>query len=263
MTMAEQKATQLARDILEFVFRHRRLAASGETCADKPCAMCFAPHLARVKLAIAQGEPVRFVILAFPAKSPNEQKVIGSLPDLAERLALESLHIFCEQLTHYYQPGGRVIVCSDGHVFGSLVGVCDEDISAYRRELELIQASSGCDRIEFFSLEDAFGGIGFDRMREELIDCYSEPVSALREKVIIDPEAKRIFSGIHPSCSKTQPHCSPTSAAIACDSSARTGPTNLSGAVTRGAVWSPRHSRMPFGCQFILSPAIRKRSVST
>ncbi|MGH3718657.1 MAG: L-tyrosine/L-tryptophan isonitrile synthase family protein [Pseudonocardiaceae bacterium] len=69
--------------------------------------------------------------------------------------------------------------------------------SAYQRELEHIRVSSGCDRIEFFSLEDAFGGINFDHMREELISRYSEPVSVVRERVITDPEARRIFNGVH------------------------------------------------------------------
>ncbi len=187
----------VATEILKFVFQRRRLASPEDPCAKKPCNACFAPHSGRVESALRRNKPIEFVVLAFPAKSPNPRKVLGRLPDHAERLALESLQSFCEQVSHYHPPGGRLTICSDGHVFGSIVSVRDEDVSEYRRELERVQELSGCDRISFFALEDAFGAKSFDAMRDELESGYAETVTDLRKRVIADVETCRTFGGIH------------------------------------------------------------------
>ncbi len=72
--------------------------------------------------------------------SANDQQrrldLLGPLPDLAERIAIDSLRSLCEHIGHFYKPGGRITICSDGHVFGDLVSVSDEEISSVQAVLD-------------------------------------------------------------------------------------------------------------------------------
>ena len=54
---------------------------------------------------------------AFPCKSSNLRKVLGVVPDKGEELALRRLHEFVRLVKEIYDPGARVLIVSDGHVF--------------------------------------------------------------------------------------------------------------------------------------------------
>ncbi|OEJ95781.1 L-tyrosine/L-tryptophan isonitrile synthase family protein [Streptomyces thermolilacinus] len=188
-----------ADDILRLVFSFRRLAhgpADG-ACAAGTCEECFALHRPKVERFIEQGVPVHFVIPAFPAKSPNPQKVLGTLPDMAERVSLEFLQELCDYTRHYYEPGARITICSDGHVFSDLVGVPDETVHAYGAELESLLAAIGADAINTYGLEDAFPGFPFDEQRAMLTSQYAVPVEDVRARALAEPAARNIFGGIH------------------------------------------------------------------
>ncbi|CAL9294910.1 isocyanide synthase family protein [Streptomyces sp. NPDC095602] len=188
-----------ADDILRLVFSFRRLAhgpADGD-CAAGTCEECFALHRPKVERFIEQGVPVHFVIPAFPAKSPNPQKVLGTLPDMAERVSLEFLQELCDYTRHYYEPGARITICSDGHVFSDLVGVPDETVHAYGVELESLLAAIGADAINTYGLEDAFPGFPFDEQRAMLTSQYAVPVEEVRARALAEPAARNIFGGIH------------------------------------------------------------------
>lgn len=192
------ESTDLAREVLQFTFRNRRLADTTDPCLGEPCDLCFAPHLGRVQAFVDRKQPIHFVILAFPSKSPNPTKVLGALPDLAEWAAIEFLQSFCDQLSYYHPPGARITICSDGHVFAETVGISDEDATAYHAELEGIVAAQGATSINFFSLGDAFGSMPYPRMREKIERDHAEPVELIRKRVADeDGNARQIFNGIH------------------------------------------------------------------
>lgn len=186
-----------ARDILDIVFRFRRLASPSSPCSAQPCEECYEPHEGKVAGSIGSGEPVRFVIPAFPAKSPNPTKVLGPLPDRAERIALEFLQSCCDEIGRLYPPGARVTICSDGHVFGGTVGVTDEEISSYRRELAAIIDRCGFGSVGLYSLQDAFGGRSPGEMRDCLLRAYAEPLPSLRARIRSDMDLRRQFNGVH------------------------------------------------------------------
>ncbi|KRV50542.1 pyoverdine biosynthesis protein [Wenjunlia vitaminophila] len=196
MTRSSRQTT--SSEILDFVFRFRRLAAGHDRgCAARPCADCHAPHLARVERQVAAGAPLHFVLPAFPAKSPNPHKVLGTLPDQGERLALRFLQSFCEALGRLHPPGARVTICSDGHVFADVVGVSDAAVTHYRRELQGMAGELGTHCVDFFSLSDAFGGSGHTDARLALLAGYAEPVPELRERAREDGDLRQTFNGIH------------------------------------------------------------------
>lgn len=64
---------------------------------------------------VAAGTMVEACLPAFPFKSANSvYKVLGTLPDKAEELALERLNNMCLRIQEVYPPGARVTIISDG-----------------------------------------------------------------------------------------------------------------------------------------------------
>jgi L-tyrosine isonitrile synthase len=186
-----------ARDILDIFFRFRRLTLPAADCAELPCAECYAPHMGKVAALVRAGQPVHFIMPAFPGKSPNPAKVLGALPDLAELLALEFLQSCCTAVGRRYPPGARITICSDGHVFGGAVGLADETICGYRRELVAMIGRGGFGSLGLFSLQDVFGGKPFHEMRACLLRAHAEPLPSLRDRLRRDTGLRRQFNGVH------------------------------------------------------------------
>lgn len=64
---------------------------------------------------VSEGVPVQACLPAFPFKSANKvYKVLGSLPDKAEELALERLNTLCKRVQDIYPPGASIVIISDG-----------------------------------------------------------------------------------------------------------------------------------------------------
>ncbi len=187
----------IALRVLGLVFGYRRLLNPDEPCAQEPCPTCYAPHLEKLRAAIQLRQPVDFVLPAFPAKSPNPRKVLGSLPDMAEQVAINHLQSVCEQIAHVYAPGARIIICSDGRVFSDVVGVHDEEVTAYRRELEALIENIGGTSLETFTLEQVFHDSSYDEMRRKLAGQYAVPLEVVRERIRDHAEDRALFNGIH------------------------------------------------------------------
>ncbi|GAW20483.1 hypothetical protein ANO14919_099890 [Xylariales sp. No.14919] len=115
----------------------------------------------RVRDFVNRNEPCNMVLPAFPCKSPNHAKVGGSRPDLAERIALETLHGFVEKVEEIYAPGATIWIIHDGHLLSSCIGVDDDMVSEYElnlREMYRSMFGSSTDRqaIRFCGLSDLF-----------------------------------------------------------------------------------------------------------
>lgn len=74
--------------------------------------------LAIIDRFVAAGIRVEMCLPAFPFKSANKvYKVLGSLPDKAEDIALERLDTMCIRIGEIYAPGARCTIISDGVVY--------------------------------------------------------------------------------------------------------------------------------------------------
>lgn len=71
----------------------------------------------RVAGFVARGERIQMALPAFPCKSPNLKKVGAPGPDMAEQIALRTLHGFADSIKTLYSPGVTIWIISDGHVF--------------------------------------------------------------------------------------------------------------------------------------------------
>jgi hypothetical protein len=71
----------------------------------------------RVYGFVERALPILFCLPAFPCKSPNPNKVGGTMPDCAEHIALDVLRGFVKEVCEVYEPGATLWIISDGHVF--------------------------------------------------------------------------------------------------------------------------------------------------
>lgn len=195
-----------AKQILVEIMQFRRLSGPQTACSESPCQKCLDPHLSKIVSAVAQGRPVQFVLPAFPGKSPNPAKVLGTLPDMAEKRALEFLQHLCDRVKQIYSPGARIVLCSDGRVFSDIVGMRDDDVTAYQRELSRIILKSGLTSISTLDLDASHKEANFEKMRERLMEQYGEPLDVLRASIrrggkshdcaAGDKDANRLYCGI-------------------------------------------------------------------
>ena len=74
--------------------------------------------MVQVEKYVAQNEAVLMALPAFPFKSPNKQtKVLGTLPDKGEEVALSHLEGLCLAIQDVYAPGASVYIVSDGLMY--------------------------------------------------------------------------------------------------------------------------------------------------
>jgi L-tyrosine isonitrile synthase len=188
---------QTAERMLLGLFRSRRLHGDAEPCSDPTLGCCVRAQLPRTLPFVTAGRPVICVLPGFPAKSPSPRKVLGVRPDMSEEQGLGYLHRLCSRLTELYPPGVEVVICSDGRAFSDVVGVSDQHVEIYRRELESMIARLGFDSLSVFCLDHVLPGRSFDRMREILVRDYASPLGELRGRLLATDDGRRLFNGIH------------------------------------------------------------------
>jgi pyoverdine/dityrosine biosynthesis protein Dit1/AcrR family transcriptional regulator len=188
----------VARRVLKLILLHRKVLAEGhEGCATAPCSQCMALHLPKLQYFISQGLPVQMILPAFPAKSPNRQKVLGELPDLGEEIALTFLQSLCDDIRQVYPPGAELIICADGRIFADLVQVSDAQVSAYNDVLKELIERLGTRNLSVVNLEDLLATTSFDEARTAITAEYGEPLAELQARVRDTPHHRAMFNGIH------------------------------------------------------------------
>lgn len=182
----------MSRAVLDLLLEVRRAEAAHEHDLER----CFSRQLAQLDVFIARDEPVLFTLPAFPCKSPNPAKVLGHLPDLGELLALAGLQRLCERVAGVYEPGARMLVCSDGRVFADLIAVPDEDVTAYGLATRRIVEAEGFTRVGFFTLEDAYGDLDYPGKRRALVADHALPLEEIRRQVKSEERHLALYRGI-------------------------------------------------------------------
>ncbi|ANP52566.1 pyoverdine/dityrosine biosynthesis protein Dit1 [Streptomyces griseochromogenes] len=191
MLLTTAHPTRISTAILNLLLPHHRTTDRAPAPAE-----AFAHQHRRIAAFVREGVPVEFTLPAFPCKSPNPAKVLGRLPDQAERLSLRFLNTLCTEIERVYPPGARVVICSDGHVFGDLIRVPDRHIDAYADELRTLIDDLALGRLSVFDLRDVFGPLAHDAKRARVHDRYAPPVAALRAQVRSDEPTLALYRGI-------------------------------------------------------------------
>lgn len=194
---ADITKTKLAQKILLRLFPYRRLFSDSESCTETPCEKCLSLHSSKVLQFVRNDEPIHFLLPAFPAKSPNQKKVLGHLPDMAEELALRFLQNICDEIKSIYKHGAKITICSDGRVFSHVVGVSDKNVSEYGQAIKHLIENIAARSIETFSMDNLFQLKNYDAMREQLISLYADSIQAIKSRVKLYEEHRSLFNGIH------------------------------------------------------------------
>ena len=193
MMSADHSST--AAMILDIITATRRYP-SGMACAVTPCPKCAGVHGGIIRDMVALGEPVSFVLPAFPGKSPNLRKVLGPKPDKAEEVALEFLDGMCRRISAHYSPGAVITICSDGRVFSDVVGIREEDITEYQRIMHVLAGRIGPDTLRLYHLDEAYPGLDHDAMRAALIAAYGEDLADIRARVAGGGAPLALYRGV-------------------------------------------------------------------
>lgn len=182
------RARERANEIAGLLLNHQRRPDGHQQpgrCGELPCTACRATQAAVIEESVRAGRPVRLVLPAFPGKSPNRAKVLGSLPDMAEQQALAYLDLVAAYVREIHPPGAEIVICSDGRVFSDAVGIPDEDITAYHRELRTMIAALPHGGVSLFTLDQVpeFAGLPHEAMRKALTERHAVPLDQLRDSV--------------------------------------------------------------------------------
>jgi L-tyrosine isonitrile synthase len=221
------KACALADAVIQVLLKYRRSFA-GEDFADHgrdgslaPDWLRLRPQWIRILDFLLSDDPIEFSLPAFPCKSPNLNKVAGTLPDEGERLALATLQRLTNEIEEIYPPGARVTICSDGHVFADVIGVADATVTDYKDDLKrLIRAESLC-HLRTFDLRDMWGDeeIGSKRLRLER--GWMGSIGDLRVQARTDGEVARLIRGMTRFLREDAGHTSGTSSQMQRDAKRR------------------------------------------
>ncbi|MBT2416273.1 isocyanide synthase family protein [Streptomyces sp. ISL-22] len=185
--------------ILNLLLPHHRTTDEAPVPVPVPVpasAEAFPHQLRRITDFVRAGAPIVFTLPGFPCKSPNPAKTLGHLPDMGERLSLTFLDTLCARIERIHPPGARVVICSDGHVFGDLIRVPDDRIDAYSDELRALIRQSDLHRLSVFDLRDVLGDLPPDAGRAHVHDRYAPTLDALRAEVRTDATALALYRGI-------------------------------------------------------------------
>ncbi|AKJ03779.1 pyoverdine/dityrosine biosynthesis protein Dit1 [Archangium gephyra] len=191
MPTPDAQTTRISTAILNLLLPHHR--TTGQTPAP---ATAFPHQLRHISAFVRDGAPVVFTLPGFPCKSPNPTKVLGRLPDQGERLSLTFLDTLCTEIQRHHPPGARMIICSDGHIFGDLIGVPDDHIDAYSDELRTEIGRLGLERLSVFDLRDVLGDLPHPVKRTQVHNRYAPALDDLRAEIHANDHTLALYRGI-------------------------------------------------------------------
>jgi L-tyrosine isonitrile synthase len=196
------KAWELVDAVVEVLLKYRR-SFTGEDLADHgpdgiatPDWLRLRPQWIRILDFLLADEPIEFALPAFPCKSPNLNKVAGTLPDEGERLGLLTLQRLCNDIEGIYPPGARVTICSDGHVFADVIGVADAAVTDYKDNLKQLIRAESLSHLRTFDLRDMWGDEEIESKRLRLERGWMSSIEDLRMQARTDGEVARVIRGM-------------------------------------------------------------------
>ncbi|KAJ6155793.1 hypothetical protein N7470_006359 [Penicillium chermesinum] len=136
---------------------------------------------------VEKQEPIRMILPAFPFKSPNSRdKVLGTLPDFGDELALAHLNGLCENIGQVYTPGADVYISSDGLVYNDILGVPDEVVWDYGEALRRMAVEKGLHHVKFIRLFELLDHPWFQMNSPETAKAfYLAHASCLRRELML------------------------------------------------------------------------------
>lgn len=144
---------------------------------------------------VALNQPIKFSILGFPMKSPNTRdKVIGTLPDMAEQLTIETFKDFNSKVSEVYPPGIILSVVSDGLVFNDIMEVSESTVMEYQqRNVEMV----GNAPINWYNAFDFYGkNVSINSIRTKITEQFGITELELQRRILMDADVNSLYRGM-------------------------------------------------------------------
>lgn len=184
--------------LLRLIMNQRRISEDAEKkCPGVACGFCSQLPRAKIQQAICDERMLTLILPAFPAKSANRQKTLSAKPDRGEIMGLTQLNQLCQNMQKIYQPGVKLIICSDGRVFNDLVLVSDADVDLYQQGIQNIIAEHRLNHLTTFNLDEVYLGHNYQNMRELLMLEFGQSLASLKQQILEEPHWRYQFNGIH------------------------------------------------------------------
>ena len=126
-----------------------------------------------IEYFVAKNQPINMLAVGFPFKSGNqEKKVLGYLPDMAERKSLEYLQHMLNEIKAIYKPGAKILIFTDGIVFAEFFEIPIANVIAYEKALKLLLLD--LPDITLYTSEDMLRSYGLTSVADiiKFIDQY-------------------------------------------------------------------------------------------
>ncbi|KHS77688.1 L-tyrosine isonitrile synthase [Pectobacterium carotovorum] len=180
----------------ELIQYRRRFTQSTKPISEEESQVTLV-QLPRIRAFVEEERQIELILPAFPFKSPSPYKVLGRMPDMAERLSLIFLNSLCQRIQLYYPPGAHIRICSDGHVFGDLIGTSDETINIYQDEIENLLHELGAVHLSVFNLKDVENmsalTADYDRLRQQLVENYADSEEEVKAQLMQSEEGLQLY----------------------------------------------------------------------
>lgn len=149
----------------------------------------------RISHFISPGQPIKFSLLGFPMKSPNNRdKVIGVMPDLAEEVTINNFADFNAGVSAVYSPGIHLSVISDGLIFNDLMEVPDAIVDQYK---EVNQDLSAGMPVQWYDMRDFYGrDVSDGAIRTKVVEQFGITPEELERRILMDPDVNFLYRGM-------------------------------------------------------------------
>lgn len=178
---------EIVKEILDVLVLYRRSTRSSTTSNSFPV------QFETIRKFVEANQAIECVLPAFPAKSPNLNKVLGVSIDKAEEISLYFLNFLCEKIKTIYPPGMKIILCSDGRVFSDVLNISDTNVSHYQRQIKDFIRSNNLSNLKTYDLDHVYPTDNFDSMRFFLMQNYADSIENLERKIKYDSTAKDLY----------------------------------------------------------------------
>jgi len=142
---------------------------------------------------VENNQRILFALPAFPCKSSNTRtKVLGKLPDVGERLALQRLERFLISIKTVYPPGGHLVIFSDGRVYCDLFRIADDTTTKFITQLRKTHVT---DKIAWSDLDMFFGKFDDVGKRHALVNIFGTTPENIYEQIKEDSDFREVYCG--------------------------------------------------------------------
>jgi pyoverdine/dityrosine biosynthesis protein Dit1 len=150
----------------------------------------------KLSFFVILNRPIDFVMLGFPFKSTNiRDKVIGTLPDMAELKTLENFTRFNSQIKEVYPPGVHIHIVSDGFIFNDLLNVPDQTVVSYKHLSMDFGMSSNAPML-WYDLNDFYKGNDLREKREKVVNDFGITAEKLETDILMNPDVNYLYRGM-------------------------------------------------------------------